>query len=391
MKIKSELTPLQQEMTEWRHHLHQFPETAFEETETSKFIANKLKDFGLEVHRGLGGTGVVASLKVGNGTNKIALRADIDALNINEENTFAYKSHNKGKMHACGHDGHTSMLLGAAKHLSETNNISGTVFFIFQPAEEMNAGAKKMIDEGLFNLFQADCVYGMHNMPGIDAGKIAVKSGPIMASQDTFEIIVKGVGGHAGMPHLVKDPFVAAANIINALQTIVSRSIDPLDSSVVSITQVEGGNSWNIIPETVAIRGTYRTLSSEVGHEIKVKISKISKSVCEALGLTSEIKFNPLNQGYPVTINTEAESQIAAEAAAEVVGKENIIYDPAPSMGAEDFSFMLKEKPGCYLWIGNGLAKNGCTLHSPRYDFNDDILSIGASFWASLVETYLNE
>lgn len=389
MPVNKLIKDMHDEMIEWRHHLHQFPETAFEEIKTFQFISNKLKEFGLEVHNGLGGTGVVASLKVGDDDKKISLRADIDALNIIEENVFSYKSVNHGKMHACGHDGHTTILLGAAKHLSETKKFSGTVNFIFQPAEEMKAGGKKMIDDGLFELFPTDSIFGLHNMPGIGAGKIAVKSGAIMASQDSFEILVKGVGGHAAMPHLVEDPFIAAGNIITALLSIVSRNINPLDSSVVSVTQVYGGNSWNIIPEIVTIRGTLRTLKSEVRNEILERITQVSKSVCETFGLTSTIVFNPVESGYPVTVNTKLESELVTLVAEEIVGKENIEYNPEPSMGAEDFSFMLEQKAGCYFWIGNGPVDGGCMLHNAHYDFNDDILPVGASFWVALVEEYL--
>ena len=376
-------------MRHWRQHLHQFPETAFEETQTAQFIADKLISFGLEVHQGLGKTGVVATLSAGSSGQKIALRADMDALFIQEQNTFSYKSCHEGKMHACGHDGHSAMLLGAAKYLSEHRHFNGTVYFIFQPAEEGRAGAKQMIDDGLFEQFPADCVFGMHNFPDIPAGHFAVKSGAMMASFDCFEITLTGQATHAAMPHLGNDAIVASAQLINALQTIVSRTINPADSAVVSITQIHAGNTWNALPESVLLRGTFRCFSTMVKTLIADKITQLVKGICAGFDVSADIRFNPENAGYPVTFNTDAETAIALKAASAVVGEECVDQQPTPSMGSEDFAFMLQKKPGCYIWIGNGSSENSCLLHNPHYDFNDEILSVGAAYWVKLVEMKL--
>ncbi len=381
---------LQSEMQEWRRYLHMYPETAFEEHNTSKFLIQKLTSFGLEVHKGLAKTGVVATLKVGNSNKKIALRADMDALNMQEHGDLEYKSKNKAKMHGCGHDGHMAMLLGAAKYLSQNKLFDGTVYFIFQPAEEIKGGAKKMIEDGLFKLFKADSIWGMHNFHGFDIGTFAIKSGAMMASFDTFEIEISGVGCHAGMPHLGRDPIVASAQVITAMQSIVSRTTDPLDSVVVSVTQIQGGTTWNVIPKSVTLRGTFRTLKKEAIDEVKTEIKKIASLTCEALGLDAKIKFNPENFGYPVTYNTQKEATIAKEVAQNLVGKQNVVSDFNPSMGAEDFSMMLNEKPGCFIWIGNGEIKNNCVLHNTQYDFNDEALSWGASYWVELTRKLLH-
>jgi len=389
MPIVNELRQLHADMRQWRQHLHQCPETAFEETQTAQFIADKLTSFGLDVHQGLGKTGVVATLSAGNSGHKIALRADMDALFIQEQNTFAYKSRHDGKMHACGHDGHSAMLLGAAKYLSEHRNFNGTVYFIFQPAEEGRAGAKQMIDDGLFEQFPADCVFGMHNFPDIPLGHFAVKSGAMMASFDCFEITLTGQATHAAMPHLGNDAIVASAQLINALQTIVSRSLNPADPAVVSITQIHAGNTWNAIPESVVLRGTFRCFSSTVQTTIANKITQLVNSICGGFDVSADIRFNPENAGYPVTFNSEAETAIALKAAQAVAGEDRVNQQPTPSMGSEDFAFMLQEKPGCYLWIGNGSSENGCLLHNPHYDFNDEILPAGAAYWVKLVEMKL--
>ncbi len=389
MDLITQLKKNHDEMSLWRQHLHQYPETAYEESATSEFIAEKLRDFGLDVHQGLAETGVVASLTTGTGEKKIALRADIDALNIREQNQFSYRSRNEGKMHACGHDGHSSMLLGAAKYLTATKNFNGTVHFIFQPAEEGGAGAKRMIEEGLFDLFPADSIYGMHNFPDVPQGHFAVKAGAMMASFDGFEIRIHGHGTHAAMPHLGNDPIVIAAQIINALQTIVSRNTNPADSAVVSITQVHAGETWNAIPDSVTLRGTFRCFKSDVRKDIQEKIKDLVCSLSRAMGAEAMVEFNPESSGYPVTINTDQETAVAAGVAAEVVGINKVDLDPVPSMGAEDFAFMLKEKPGCYIWIGNGASQGSCLLHNPNYDFNDEILPVGAAYWVKLVETVL--
>ncbi len=381
---------LQEEMTEWRHYLHKYPETAYNEKSTSKYIAELLESFGLKVHKGLAKTGIVASLKVGKSEKKIGLRADMDALDIQEQNDLSYKSLNEGKMHACGHDGHSAMLLGAAKYLCETQQFDGTVYFIFQPAEEIMAGGKKMIQDGLFKLFPLEAIFGMHNMPRIPAGQFAVKAGPMMASMDTFEIRVMGVGGHAALPNLAKDPFIASGHIINALQTIVSRDIDPFSSSVLSLTQVHGGNTWNTIPESVTLRGTFRSFDPEIKLKIETRINQITSAICDGLGVRAIINFNPENPAYTVTINTKKESETAAQVAISIAGEKNVDLDPIPCMASEDFAFMLQEKPGCYIWIGNGSSEEFGDLHNPNYNFNDKILQIGASYWIKLVETILS-
>ena len=386
MSLVNKLQPLHPLMREWRQHLHQFPETAFEETQTAQFIADKLASFGLEVHQGLGKTGVVATLSAGTSTKKIALRADMDALFIQEQNSFAYKSCHEGKMHACGHDGHTAMLLGAASYLAQHRNFDGTVYFIFQPAEEGRAGAKQMIDDGLFAQFPADCVFGMHNFPDIPLGHFAVKPGAMMAAFDCFEIIVTGQATHAAMPHLGNDAIIAAAQLITALQTIVSRTLNPADPAVVSITQIHAGNTWNALPESVLLRGTFRCFNTEIQKIIADKITQIVKGVCESFNVSAEINFNPENPGYPVTFNTVAETELALQAAIAVAGESGVDRNPVASMGSEDFAFMLQEKPGCYIWIGNGSSENSCLLHNPHYDFNDEILAIGAAYWVKLVE-----
>ncbi|MGZ5056569.1 MAG: M20 aminoacylase family protein, partial [Methylobacter sp.] len=324
-----------------------------------------------------------------NGGKKIALRADMDALFIQEQNTFAHKSCHDGKMHACGHDGHVAMLLGAACYLAEHRNFDGTVFFIFQPAEEGRAGAKQMIDDGLFEKFPADSVFGLHNFPDIPAGHFAVKSGAMMASLDGFEIVITGQATHAAMPHLGNDAIVAAAQLITALQTIISRTVNPADPAVVSITQIHAGNTWNALPESVLLRGTFRCFSSAVQKTIANKITQLANAVCKGLGGSAEIKFNPENPGYPVTFNAEAETELAIQAAMAIAGADGVDQKPEPCMGSEDFAFMLQEKPGCYVWIGNGSSENGCLLHNPHYDFNDEILPVGTAYWVKLVETVL--
>ena len=389
MSIANNIQQLHAQMREWRRHLHQFPETAFEETKTAQFIADKLTCFGLDVHQGFGKTGVVASLSAGNSTKKIALRADMDALFIQEQNTFAYKSCHDGRMHACGHDGHTAMLLGAASYLAQHRNFNGTVYFIFQPAEEGGAGAKQMIDDGLFEQFPADCIFGMHNFPDIPPGHFAVKPGAMMASSDCFEIIVTGRATHAALPHLGNDAIVASTQLITALQTIVSRTLNATEPAVVSVTQIHAGNTWNALPESVVMRGTFRCFNNDVQKTIAKTITRLVNALSEGFEVSAKIKFNPESPGYPVTINTLAETELALQAAIAVTNKSCVNQEPLPSMGSEDFAFMLQEKPGCYIWIGNGSSGNNCLLHNPHYDFNDEILPTGAAYWVKLVEIVL--
>lgn len=388
MNIPERIKQLESKMRQWRHHFHQFPETAYQETETAAYITDILLELGLDVHTGLGKTGVVACLSAGESEGKIALRADIDALFIQEQNDVPHKSQNQGRMHACGHDGHSAMLLGAAAYLSEHQDFDGTVYFIFQPAEEACAGAKAMMDDGLFEMFPADSIYGLHNFPGIPQGNFGFKTGPIMASFDRFEIKLEGQGAHAAMPHLGDDVIVAATLLINALQTIVSRKIDPAKPAVVSITQIHAGDTWNALPDIAVIRGTFRCFTPSLQAFIRDEIVRITENVWQSQNIKAEIVFNPENPGYPVTVNSPEETVVAREVARELVGQDRV-FQPTPSMGSEDFAFMLKEKPGCYAWIGNGPTDGGCMLHNPHYDFNDDNLTVGAAYWVRLVEKIL--
>jgi hippurate hydrolase len=374
------------EMTAWRRDLHAHPETAFEETRTSRFVADRLAAFGIEVHTGLARTGVVGTLRAGSGARAIGLRADLDALHIGEQNAFAHRSTHEGRMHACGHDGHTTMLLGAAKYLAETKRFEGTVHFIFQPAEENEGGGRVMVEEGLFEKFPVEGVYGMHNWPGIAVGKFGVMPGPMMASFDIFEIAVTGRGAHGAMPHNGIDPVVAGAALVQALQTIASRTVNPVDAAVVTVTQFHAGDTWNVIPAQALLRGTARAFRPEVQFQIEAGIRRIAAGIDATYGTKSEVRYE---RRYPPTVNHPRETATATAAIAEVVGRENVLTDLQPTMGAEDFAFMLQAKPGCYVWIGNGPGEGGCMLHNPRYDFNDEVLPIGASYWATLVEQVL--
>ena len=389
MPINNRIAAFQDDMTAWRRDIHAHPELGFEEKRTSDIVAAKLAEFGIAVHRGLGGTGVVGTLTgLGTGSGRtIGLRADMDALPMPEANDFDYASRHAGKMHACGHDGHTAMLLGAARYLAETRNFDGTVHFIFQPAEEGLGGAKRMIDDGLFRQFDCEQVYGLHNWPELPAGRIAVHPGPVMAAANQFEILVTGHGAHAAMPHRGIDPVLVSAHIITAAQSLVSRGTNPAESAVVSITVVEAGTAANVIPDSARMRGTMRTFSEENHRRIQEQFGRLVSSIAEGLGAKAELRFRP---GYPATVNSEPEARIAAAAAAKVVGEENVVWAPDPTMAAEDFGYMLKERPGAYIWLGHGgHLGSSCRLHNPHYDFNDAILTTGASYWASLVETIL--
>ncbi len=385
MPIINRIADFHDDMTGWRRDLHRHPETAFEEQRTSDLVAEQLAAFGIDVHRGLATTGVVGTLKNGYGP-AIGLRADMDALHIHELNAFDHRSVNDGKMHACGHDGHTAMLLGAARYLAETKRFNGTVHFIFQPAEENEGGARVMIEEGLFDQFPVKSVYGMHNQPGLDVGKMAIRSGPAMAAFDVFTLTVTGRGAHGAMPHLGVDPIVIAAEIVGALQTIASRTTDPLDSVVVSVTQFHSGDTWNVIPESAVLAGTARSFRAEVQATLEPTMRRIAEGIAAAHDATIELVYE---ERYPATFNHVGETEIAANVAATIVDPANVDLDPAPCMGSEDFAFMLQNKPGSYIFIGNGPGESGCMLHNPHYDFNDDILPIGASYWAGLVESEL--
>ena len=386
MPIINRIAAFHGDMTAWRRHIHAHPETAFEERGTAAFVAGRLAEFGIEVHRGLAGTGVVGTLKVGSGPGRIGLRADMDALHVREANGFDHRSTNEGKMHACGHDGHTTMLLGAARYLAETRRFDGTVHFIFQPAEENEGGGRVMVEQGLFEIFPVDAVYGMHNWPGLAAGRFAVRPGPMMASSDIFEIRITGKGAHAAMPNRGIDPIVAAAEIVGALQTVASRQASPLESVVVSVTQFHAGDTDNVIPQQAVLRGTTRSFLPDLRDMLEVSLRRIAEGIAAAHGASAAVTYE---RRYPSTINSEKETEIAAVAMAEVAGADNVERDLAPTMGSEDFAFMLQARPGAYVWIGNGGDAGGPGLHNPAYDFNDEILPLGASYWARLVERNL--
>jgi len=387
MEIIKELEELQPEMQSWRRDFHAHPEIAFEEHRTAQIVAEKLESFGIEVETGLAGTGVVGTLKKGTGNRSIGLRADLDALLINEANDFEYKSKTPGKMHACGHDGHTTMLLGAAKYLAEKGDFDGTITFIFQPAEENEGGGKVMIDDGLFDKYPVESVFGMHNIPGMPVGTFAMKSGPIMASFDIFNLKIIGKGGHAAMPHTSIDPIIIGTKIVDAYQSIVSRYIDPQEPVVLSVTQFHGGDAYNVIPNEIEMKGTVRCFSSKVQESIENQMEQITSSICSAYGADYELGYE---RRYPATINTAEEVTISEKVAKNISGDEMVHTSPTPSMGSEDFAFMLQERPGSYIWIGNGDGEGSCMLHNPGYDFNDEILPIGATYWVNMAEEILS-
>jgi hippurate hydrolase len=387
MKALPQIQAGRKHLVALRHDLHAHPELAFDEHRTSDKVAAFLQARGIETHRGLAGTGVVGILRRGGSSRAIALRADMDALPVLEQNLFPHRSRHDGRMHACGHDGHTAMLLGAAEYLAAQPNFDGTVVFIFQPAEETDGGARVMIEEGLFERFPVDAVFGMHNWPGLPAGQFAVHSGPVMACADQFDILIRGHGAHAAMPHQGRDPLTAGAALVQALQTVVSRGLDPLDAAVLSITQFfAGGEAYNVIPAEARIGGTVRAFRPEVEDAIEAAMERHCTGIAAAHGVQATLDYR---RGYPPTVNSGAEAEICRQVLIDLVGADNVRTDARPSMGAEDFAYMLREKPGCYVWIGNGLAEGGCMLHNPRYDFNDDILTLGASYWARLVENLL--
>ncbi len=374
------------DMTEWRRDLHAHPETAFEEQRTSDFVAEKLASFGLEVHRGLAKTGVVGILRNGEGP-MVGFRADMDALHIHEETNLPHSSRNPGRMHACGHDGHTAMLLGAARHLTENPNLfQGTIVFIFQPAEENEGGGRVMVEEGLFDRFPVEKVFGMHNWPGLEVGRIALRPGPLMAAYDIFELTLTGKGTHAGMPHMGTDTIMVGSQIVGAWQTIAARSVHPIDSAVVSVTQFHAGDTWNVLPATAVLRGTVRTFRPEVQDLVQRRMGEVATAIAGGFGVEASLRYE---RRYPPTTNSVKETELARQAAARVVGEAALDLDPMPSMGAEDFSFMLQKRPGCYIWVGAGPSDQGRNLHSPHYDFNDAVLPIGASYWVRLAEAVL--
>ena len=387
MKALPQIQANRKHLVALRHDLHAHPELAFDEQRTSDKVATFLQSRGIEIHRGLAGTGVVGVLRHGTGPRAIALRADMDALPVLEQNLFPHRSRHDGRMHACGHDGHTAMLLGAAEYLANHPDFDGTVVFIFQPAEETDGGARVMIEEGLFEKFPVDAVFGMHNWPGLPAGQFAVHSGPVMACADQFDILLKGHGAHAAMPNQGRDPRIAGAALVQALQTVVSRNLDPLDSAVLSITQFfAGGEAYNVIPGEARIGGTVRAFRPEVEDAMEAAMERLCAGIAAAHGVQATLDYR---RGYPPTVNSAAEAETCRQVLAELVGADNVRADARPSMGAEDFAYMLREKPGCYVWIGNGLAEGGCMLHNSRYDFNDDILALGSTYWVKLAERLL--
>ena len=378
--------PFLAELTVQRRDIHAHPELAFEENRTADLVARELERYGLTVHRHLARTGVVGTLKAGTSTRMIGLRADMDALPLSELNAFPHHSRHAGKMHACGHDGHTALLLGAARYLAEHRDFDGTVVFIFQPAEESEGGAAVMIEEGLFEQFPVDAVFGLHNWPGVPVGEMVVMPGPIMAGTCGFEITIRGHGCHAAMPHQGVDAIVTGAQLVQALQTVVSRTLHPCDAAVVSVTQFHAGEAWNVLPEEVVLRGTLRTFKAEVQDSVERAIERLCSGIAAANGAQISVQFD---HRYPPTVNSVREADFCRQVAVEVLGDDKVQTDVQPSMGAEDFAYMLREKPGCYVWLGNGPGTGGCTLHNPHYDFNDAILPLGIAYWVRLVQRAL--
>ncbi|MBK4993287.1 amidohydrolase [Pseudomonas sp. S37] len=386
--VLPDIAAIAPESIELRRRIHAYPELAFEETVTSDLVAECLAAWGYEVHRGLGGTGVVGVLRSGNGTRSVGLRADMDALPLTEHTGLPYASVNAGKMHACGHDGHTAMLLCAARHLAQTRAFNGTLNLIFQPAEEGFGGAKAMMDDGLFDRFPCDAVFALHNMPGIAAGDMAFCVGPMTASSDNVTITLRGVGGHGAFPHRARDPMPAAGAIMLALQTIVGRDVDSLDAAVISVGSVHAGEAFNIIPESVEMRLSVRTLDVKVRQLVEQRIRALVVGQAESFGLHAEIHYD---RGYPVLVNDRHMTEFATAVAFDLLGEARVLAQSRPVMGSEDFAYMLEQVPGCYAYIGNGIgSRGGCMVHNPEYDFNDDILAVGASFWVRLTQAWLD-
>jgi hippurate hydrolase len=386
MPVIPEIIAYKDELTEWRRDIHAHPELCYQENRTSDLVANRLESFGVEVTRGIAQTGLVGTLKAGTGNRAIGLRADMDALPLHEKNEFAHRSRHDGRMHACGHDGHTTILLGAARYLATTRNFDGTVYFIFQPAEEGGGGGRVMVEEGLFERFPVEAVYGLHNAPRYPTGKFFTRPGPVMAAAASFDLHITGRGAHAARPESGLDAIVAAAHVVTALQSVVSRTISPFDTAVVSVTQIHGGDAYNIIPEDVQIRGNCRSYRTEVMDQIEATIRRVAENTAAAYGTTARLDFR---RGYPPLVNHARETEIACDAAALVVGEPNVDRNGAPRMASEDFSYMLEARPGAFIFLGNGDSEGSCDVHNPRYDFNDEILAVGASYFARLVETTL--
>ena len=390
MKIKDEIAAFKDDLTTWRRDIHAHPELGFEENRTSDIVAEKLEEFGIEVHRGLGTTGVVGTLRVGNNPKAIGLRADMDALPIVEANEFDYRSRHEGKMHACGHDGHTTMLLGAARYLAETKDFDGCVHFIFQPAEEGLGGAKAMVEEGLFRQFPMEAVFGMHNGPGLPVGTFAIRPGAMMAGGAFFDIKVVGNGAHGARPESGIDPVVVAAQITTAMQTIISRNARPQDTAVVSITQIHGGDAYNVIPHSATLSGTVRAFSRETMQLVEDRMRALSENIAAGFGADAVVHFREV---FLPLVNTPDETEFVADVAASIVGDDKVNRNRPLIMASEDFSYMLDACPGAYINIGNGNGKaegdKVIQVHNPHYDFNDEILPLGATYWSTLVETRL--
>lgn len=376
----------QDELRGLRRDLHRHPETAFQEVRTAELVAERLARWGVEVHRGLAGTGVVGTLRNGSTRRSIGLRADMDALAMTELSEFEHRSCYEGRFHGCGHDGHTVMLLAAARYLSVERPFDGTVHFIFQPAEENEGGGRVMVRDGLFEQFPCDAVFGMHNIPGMPLGRFAVRAGPMMAGFDVFDITLHGHGGHAAMPHETRDVIVAAAELISALQSIVSRRIAPTDSAVLSVTQIHAGSTYNVLPESAQLSGTVRYFSTPVREIIEQSLRAMAMHVTEAHGLRADVRYE---QRYPATVNSDKETALCADVLAQTFGEQSLQRNVAPLMAAEDFAFMLEQRPGAYIWAGNGDEPDAGNLHNPRYDFNDELIPLGATYWVELVRSLL--
>jgi amidohydrolase len=376
-----------------RRDIHAHPELCFEEHRTADAIAKALTDWGIPIHRGMGKTGVVGIVKNGTSNRAVGLRADIDALPMTEHNHFAHASKHPGKMHACGHDGHTAMLLAAAKHLAKHRNFDGTVYLVFQPAEEGGGGAREMINDGLFDKFPMEAIFGAHNWPGMKVGQFGVRAGPMMASSNEFKIVITGKGSHAALPHNGIDPVPIACQMVQAFQTIISRNKRPIDAGVISVTMIHTGEATNVVPDTCEIQGTVRTFTNEVLDLIEQRMKDIADHTCAAFGASCNFEFH---RNYPPTINHAAETAFLQQVAGDMVGAHNVL-DFEPTMGAEDFSYFLQAKPGCYFVVGNGdgAHREGghglgpCMLHNPSYDFNDDLIPLGATLWVRLAEAWL--
>lgn len=388
MSVLAKLKSQNDEFSGWRRHIHQHPETAFEEVKTSDYVAKLLTEWGVEIHRGMAKTAVIGIIKgkAGNSNRGLGLRADLDALNILEETNVKHCSKHTGKMHACGHDGHTAMLLAATKHLAETRNFDGTVYAIFQPAEEGGGGGNVMVQEGFFNKFPCEAVFGMHNWPYLPEGTFSICEGPMTASTDTFQVTVQGKGGHAAFPHTVIDPIVCASQIVSAIQHIVSRNVDPADSGVISVCKFHAGTeSLNVVPDTVQLGGTVRAFRPATRKMLEDKLRHVVKSVADAFGAQVEITWKA---GYPSVVNSAKETEFARQIAATVVGKDKVLPF-TPTMGGEDFAYFLQASPGAYIALGTGKTDKDPGLHNPHFDFNDDMLPVGAAYWVQLAETWL--